>query len=105
MLWTGHSGPYHDHFVNGKQVAAQLIASGQVSVELPCAVDETEPCENVFADPNLKSKYDVVLVNAKKNTKKTHFATPCGYDKKRDTTFVACGCAGTSACVLGNAIA
>lgn len=64
MLWTGHSGPYHDHFVNGKQVAAQLIASGQVSVELPCAVDETEPCENVFADPNLKSKYDVVLVNA-----------------------------------------
>ena len=64
MLWTGHSGPYHDHFVNGKQVAAQLVASGRVSVDLPCTVDEKEPCESVFADPDLKAKYDVILVNA-----------------------------------------
>jgi hypothetical protein len=64
LLWTGHSGPYHDHFINGAAIAEYLNATGNVTVVLPCRPDESTPCEAVFADPDLGSKYDVILVNA-----------------------------------------
>ena len=64
LVWTGHSGPYHDHFENGRVLAKALNASTspQFVAHLACSKDDKTPCEAVFADADLATKYDVILI-------------------------------------------
>ena len=63
MVWTGHSGPYHDHFANGAVLARALNFSGEFVTHLACDKNEKVPCEAAFTTEGL-SKVDVVLVYA-----------------------------------------
>lgn len=63
LIWTGHSGPYHDHFANGKILAQALNASGMAAI-LACDKDETVPCEAAFAAKDLQMRFDAILIYA-----------------------------------------
>eukprot|EP00041_Stephanoeca_diplocostata_P021771 m.513737 g.513737 ORF g.513737 m.513737 type:complete len:753 (+) comp21907_c0_seq1:229-2487(+) len=63
LVWTGHSGPYHDHFANGKILAQALNKSGMVAV-LACDKDEDIPCELAFAAADLQTRFDAILIYA-----------------------------------------
>lgn len=63
MVWTGHSGPYHDHFNNGAVLAAALNSTGKYSAWLACDKDEKTSCEAAF-NTELLQKFDVILVYA-----------------------------------------
>jgi len=66
LIWSGHSGPYHDHFAHGVLLAAALNANSAVpaNATLACFKDETTPCEAVFASPTLRTDFDVILILA-----------------------------------------
>lgn len=63
LVWTGHSGPYHDHFANGRILAAALNASGKAVAVLACT-PPGDGCESAFEAPHLRDTYDVILLYA-----------------------------------------
>ena len=69
LVWTGHSGPYHDHFSNGLVLAKALNMSKRhggpdIRAHVACDAHETTPCEEVFASKDLAQRYDVILIYA-----------------------------------------
>lgn len=64
MVWTGRSGPYHDHFSNGAILASALNRTSGFTTTLPCAVHETTACEEAFASSTLQTDTDVILIYA-----------------------------------------
>ncbi len=56
MVWTGHSGPFHDHYANGRLLALALNRTGNYSAVL--ADNETS-----FSNGDL-SGFDILLIYA-----------------------------------------
>lgn len=56
LIWTGHSGPFHDHIANGKVLADALNSSQEFDVHLGQQ-------EELFVAPGLHS-YDILLIYA-----------------------------------------